>query len=87
MGFPAAAPPPHPTHPAPPHAPSLHPPPTPPHSLADLSLKTLKLFGELPDLIDADFYFKIDDDVGVNVPALAEYLEERRTQGNLYLVR
>lgn len=37
--------------------------------------------------MDADFYFKIDDDVGVNVRALAEYLAERRSQGNLYLVR
>ena len=53
---------------------------------ADLSRKTLKMFGELPDTIDADFYFKIDDDVGVNVVALAGYLDERRSQGNLYLV-
>ena len=37
--------------------------------------------------VDADFYFKIDDDVAVNVDALADYLDERRTQGNLYLVR
>ena len=29
---------------------------------------------------------QIDDDVGVNVPALADWLEERRSQGNLYLV-
>ena len=36
--------------------------------------------------VDADFYFKIDDDVAVNVDALADYLDERRTQGNLYLV-
>ncbi len=62
----------------------LLPPTRPP--LADLSLKTLKMFGEIPNSIDADFYFKIDDDVGVNVAALADYLQERRTQGNLYLV-
>ena len=52
---------------------------------ADLSLKTLKLFTVLPQKWDADFYFKIDDDVGVNVPALADYLKSRRSQGNLYL--
>lgn len=52
----------------------------------DLSLKTLKLFATLPSKIDADFYFKIDDDVAVNVDALAHYLRERRTQGNLYVV-
>lgn len=38
-------------------------------------------------LADADFYFKIDDDVAVNVEALASYLQQRRSQGNLYLVR
>lgn len=53
----------------------------------DLSLKTRMIFTEMPRAVDAEFYFKIDDDVGVNVAALAEYLEERRGQGNLYLVR
>ena len=52
----------------------------------DLSLKTLKLFATLPSKIDADFYFKVDDDVAVNVDAMAAYLRERRSQGNLYLV-
>ena len=52
----------------------------------DLSLKTLKLFATLPSKIDADFYFKVDDDVAVNVDAMATYLRERRSQGNLYLV-
>ena len=54
---------------------------------ADLSLKTLKMFTVLPQKIDADFYFKIDDDVAVNVDAMATYLTQRRNQGNLYLVR
>ena len=35
----------------------------------------------------ADFYFKVDDDVIVNVPALVAYLEPRRQHGNLYMVR
>jgi Galactosyltransferase len=52
----------------------------------DLSLKTLKMFSVLPSKFDADFYFKIDDDVAVNVYAMADYLAARRTQGNLYLV-
>lgn len=53
---------------------------------ADLSMKTLRMFSVLPQKIDADFYFKVDDDVAVNVDALADYLDARRTQGNLYLV-
>ena len=53
----------------------------------DLSLKTLKLFATLPSKIEADFYFKIDDDVAVNVDAMAQYLKSRRNQGNLYMVR
>ena len=53
---------------------------------ADLSMKTLRMFSILPQKIDADFYFKIDDDVAVNVDALADYLDARRSQGNLYLV-
>ena len=52
---------------------------------ADLSMKTLKMFSVLPDMWDASFYFKIDDDVAVNVPALADYLAQRAGQGNLYL--
>jgi hypothetical protein len=52
---------------------------------ADLSAKTLKLFAALPALWDAAFYFKVDDDVAVNVPALAAYLDARRGEGNLYL--
>lgn len=52
----------------------------------DLSMKTMKLFATLPGKIDADFYFKVDDDVAVNVAALTNYLQQRRTQGNLYLV-
>ena len=53
---------------------------------ADLSMKTLRMFSILPQKIDADFYFKVDDDVAVNVDALADYLEAHRTQGNLYMV-
>lgn len=53
----------------------------------DLSLKTLKMFSTLPSKIDADFYFKVDDDVAVNLDAMAAYLKDRRSQGNLYLVR
>ena len=30
---------------------------------------------------------QVDDDVIINVKALAEYLRERRTHGNLYMVR
>jgi hypothetical protein len=44
------------------------------------------MFSVLPSKFDADFYFKIDDDVAVNVYAMADYLAARRTQGNLYLV-
>ncbi len=53
---------------------------------ADLSLKTLKMFTVLPAKYDADFYFKIDDDVAVNIDAMANYLAAKRNQGNLYLV-
>jgi hypothetical protein len=53
---------------------------------ADLSLKTLKMFTVLPQKYDADFYFKIDDDVAVNIDAMAAYLAAKRNQGNLYLV-
>ncbi|KAK9842850.1 hypothetical protein WJX74_003372 [Apatococcus lobatus] len=52
---------------------------------ADLALKTLKMFSILPARVDADFYFKVDDDVAMNVGAMAEYLQSKRTQGNLYL--
>ena len=54
---------------------------------ADLSMKTLKMFSVLPAKFDADFYFKIDDDVAVNIDAMAAYLQAKRNQGNLYLVR
>lgn len=53
---------------------------------ADLPTKALKLFSALPDIFDADFYFKVDDDVILNIPALASYLRPRRHQGNLYMV-
>ena len=53
---------------------------------ADLALKTLKMFSILPARVDADFYFKVDDDVAMNVGAMAEYLQAKRSQGNLYLV-
>ncbi|CAL5227666.1 g10673 [Coccomyxa viridis] len=52
---------------------------------ADLSMKTLKMFSVLPAKFDADFYFKIDDDVAVNIDAMANYLQAKRNQGNLYL--
>lgn len=53
----------------------------------NLSMKTLTYFATIPHKVDADFYFKIDDDIGVNVDALGRYLAKKRTQGNLYLVR
>ena len=53
---------------------------------ADLSMKTMKMFTVLPAKFDADFYFKIDDDVAVNIDAMANYLQAKRNQGNLYLV-
>ncbi|KAL4427755.1 hypothetical protein ABPG75_001844 [Micractinium tetrahymenae] len=51
----------------------------------ELSRKTARLFSQMSDTVVADFYFKIDDDVAVNIPALAGYLRERRARGNLYL--
>ena len=59
------------------------PPPAPPFPppAADLSLKTLHLFGRVSSKVIADFYFKIDDDVAVNVDALADYLQVRRGPG------
>ena len=56
-------------------------------SYDDLSKKTLKMFTVLPQKIDAYFYFKVDDDVAVNIDAMEAYLQERKNQGNLYLVR
>lgn len=56
-------------------------------SHANLSEKTLKLFSLLSERFRAHFYFKVDDDVAVNVEALTAYLNERRGQGNLYMVR
>ncbi len=52
----------------------------------DLSKKTLKMFTVLPQKIDAYFYFKVDDDVALNIDAMETYLQERKNQGNLYLV-
>ena len=56
-------------------------------SYSDLSGKTLKMFSVLPQKIDADFYFKVDDDVAVNIDAMETYLTAQRKHGNLYLVR
>lgn len=50
-----------------------------------LSRKTQRLFTDIPNTIDAHFYFKVDDDVAINVDALAGYLRERQSQPNLYL--
>ena len=55
-------------------------------SYSDLSGKTLKMFSVLPQKIDADFYFKVDDDVAVNIDAMETYLTAQRKHGNLYLV-
>ena len=55
-------------------------------SYDDLSKKTLKMFTVLPQKIDAYFYFKVDDDVALNIDAMEAYLQERKNQGNLYLV-
>ena len=52
----------------------------------NLSEKTLKLFTLLLERFHAHFYFKIDDDVAVNMEALTEYLETKRGQSNLYMV-
>ena len=56
-------------------------------SYDDLSRKTLKMLSVLPEKIDASFYFKVDDDVAVNIDALEIYLSGQRNQGNLYMVR
>lgn len=56
-------------------------------SYDDLSKKTLKMFTVLPQKIDAYYYFKVDDDVAVNIDAMEAFLQERKNQGNLYLVR
>lgn len=56
-------------------------------SYADLTGKTLRMFAVLPQKIEADFYFKVDDDVAVNIDAMEYYLTQQRTQGNLYMVR
>ena len=53
---------------------------------ADLSAKTLKMFSILPQKVDADFYFKVDDDVAINIDAMESYLQSRRAQGNIYMV-
>lgn len=45
------------------------------------------MFSILPEMFKADFYFKVDDDVAVNVEALETYLKNKRGQGNLYAVR
>lgn len=52
----------------------------------NLSEKTLQLFSMLTHRFSADFYFKIDDDVAVNIEALAHYLTAHRDNGNLYMV-
>ncbi|RMZ52821.1 hypothetical protein APUTEX25_000940 [Auxenochlorella protothecoides] len=51
----------------------------------DLSLKTQHLFTTMLSLWDADFYFKVDDDVALNLEALSDYLTARRMKKNLYL--
>lgn len=56
-------------------------------SYDDLSRKTLKMLSVLPEKIDAYFYFKVDDDVAVNIDAMETYLTEQKNQGNLYMVR
>eukprot|EP00884_Botryococcus_braunii_P009240 jgi/Botrbrau1/18317/Bobra.0179s0045.1 len=50
-----------------------------------LAAKTLKLFSVLVTEFDADFYFKLDDDIAVNVYTMADYLAPLRTRGNLFL--
>jgi len=54
-------------------------------SYDDLSRKTLKMLSVLPEKIDAYFYFKVDDDVAVNIDAMETYLTEQKNQGNLYM--
>ena len=51
----------------------------------NLSAKTLQIFSELPHRFQADFYFKVDDDIVVNLEELASYLRLRRSHPNLYL--
>ena len=43
--------------------------------------------GATPTTRQAKACLQVDDDVAVNVAALTTYLKDRRTQGNLYLVR
>lgn len=56
----------------------LNPPP-------DLSLKTQHLFSTLLATWDADFYFKVDDDVAVSLPAMVDYLRARQDVQNAYV--
>lgn len=59
----------------------------PPSHVPDLSLKTQHLFSTMLSLWDADFYFKVDDDVALSLEAMSDYLAARRAKGNLYMVR
>ena len=53
----------------------------------NLSEKTLALFTLLSQHFPAHFYFKVDDDVAVNMEALTRYLAAKTDRGNLYMVR
>lgn len=39
------------------------------------------------DNFDATFYIKLSDDVAANVPGVVTWLNEHKTQNNLYAVR
>ncbi len=54
-------------------------------SYDQLTLKTLRIFTEAPKKVDAQFYFKVDDDIAMNLEALHSYLLERKTRPNLYM--
>lgn len=54
-------------------------------SYDQLTHKTLRIFGDAVEKVDAHFYFKVDDDVAVNLEALRLYLQELRGQPNLYI--
>lgn len=54
-------------------------------SYDQLTLKTLRIFTDASSKVDAHFYFKVDDDVAINLEALHTYLHDLRGQPNLYI--
>lgn len=54
-------------------------------SYDQLPHKTLRMFADASSKVDAHFYFKVDDDIAVNLEAMHDYLKELRGQPNLYM--